>query len=347
MTTRAKHPADTRESTVSIRVVRGLVDAAELHGVPRAQFLHWAQLCPAQLADAHARITHAEVYRLCELALEVTADPALGLHLGEKLTGLALNPVCDLIAHSATLRDGLDALSRFHPLLSDHTSVQVCEHDQRVTVYCSPFASGSPRIQSMASEMIVAGLFRLIRSFNAYARLERASFEYAAPSYHAEYERVFQRSACFEQRFTGIVFDRALMDSVSPHRDQDMHDALRAIAERHMSRTQGASVALRVREVLLQQQSGPRTDMSSVARALGLSVRSLRRRLAAEGKSYNAVANDALVMVAKRFLVDEQRTIQETAYEMGFSHCGAFHRAFKTWTGTTPRAFLSTRSGWS
>jgi AraC-like DNA-binding protein len=131
------------------------------------------------------------------------------------------------------------------------------------------------------------------------------------------------------------------MDTVSPYQDDDTHEALRTIAERHMSSSHKASVALRVREHLLQQRSGHRTEMSIVARALGLSVRSLRRRLADEGKSYSAVATDAFVMVAKHFLVDGQRSIQETAYEMGFSHCGAFHRAFKTWTGTTPRAFLN------
>lgn len=307
--------------------------------MPRAQLLQWAQLCPERLAYADARVTQTEAYRICELAVDMTADPALGLHLGETLIGCALNPVADLIAHSATLREGFDALSRFHPMLSDHPSFEVCEQDDQVTVRCMPFSSASQRVQRLASEILVAGLFRLIRSFDIDARLERASFRYAAPSYSVEYARAFQHVACFEQPFTGIVFDRALMDSVSPLKDQDVHDGLRAVAERHLLRTQRATIALRVRELLLQQRAGIRPDMSTVARALGLSARSLRRRLAAEGISYSAVANDALVMVAKHFLVDEQRSIQETAYEMGFSDRGAFHRAFKTWTGTTPRAF--------
>jgi len=85
--------------------------------------------------------------------------------------------------------------------------------------------------------------------------------------------------------------------------------------------------------------------MRTVARALGLSVRSLRRRLVAEGVSYTSVANDALAMVAKHYLVDEQYSIQQTAHEMGFSDPRAFHRAFKSWTGMTPDAFRNSRSG--
>jgi len=79
--------------------------------------------------------------------------------------------------------------------------------------------------------------------------------------------------------------------------------------------------------------------MPSVARALDLSVRSLRRRLAAEGHSYDALLHEALAIVAKRLLHDSDRTIREVAYEMGFSEPSTFHRAFKRWTGTTPAAF--------
>ena len=124
-----------------------------------------------------------------------------------------------------------------------------------------------------------------------------------------------------------------------------MYEALRAIAERHMLRTQRASFALRVRELLARQRSTGRVEMTTVARALGLSVRSLRRRLVAEGLSYTDVANDALAMAAKTYLVNEQYSIQETAREMGFSDAKAFHRAFKSWTGMTPDAFRNSRSG--
>lgn len=334
-----------RQSTVSIRVVRGLVDALEQRGVPRAVFLHSAKLCPEQLASVEARVTRAEVFRLCELGIDLTGDPALGLHWAEKPSGSVFNPLSDLIAHSATLRHGLDALCRFHPLLSDETSFVLSEDADHVTLRCLHLNAPPPRIQRFVSEMRLVGLLRLLRSFNIEARLEWASFEYAAPSYRDEYTRVFEGVERFEQPLTGIVFDRALMATASPHEDQEMYDGLRAIAERQMSQMQQASFALRVRELLLQQRCAAQMDMTSVARSLGLSVRSLRRRLVAEGVSYASVANDALAMVAKQCLVDERCSIQETAYEMGFSDPSAFHRAFKSWTGTTPDAFRNSRLG--
>ena len=82
--------------------------------------------------------------------------------------------------------------------------------------------------------------------------------------------------------------------------------------------------------------------MPSVARALGVSARSLRRRLSEEGTLYNAVVDEALSALAIWLLVDEQRTIQEVSHELAFSDASTFCRAFKRWTGTTPKQFLAT-----
>jgi hypothetical protein len=61
-----------------------------------------------------------------------------------------------------------------------------------------------------------------------------------------EETRLFEGAESFEQPLTGIVFDRALMDAASPYKDEAMYEALRALAERHMLRTERASFALRV-----------------------------------------------------------------------------------------------------
>jgi AraC-like DNA-binding protein len=326
-----------RESMLSVRVVRGIAEAVEQAGVSRARLFAAAQFDGALLDCPEVSVPRAEVYRICELAIELTRDPALGLHWGERLSASTFNPLSHLIAHSETLRQGFESLFKFHRLLSDQPSFHLSEHDDQVTLrYYSLAAEGSV-IQRFSSEMLVTGVFRMIRTFSPQARLQRVNFEYPAPEYQAEYTRVFERAVHFDQPFTGVVFDRALMDSVSPYRDGDVCDALRAIAERRiLGVTQRAPFSLRVRERLVQQGPARRTDMNAVARSLGLSARSLRRRLAAEGKSYNAVVNEALAIIAKHFLRTKQLTIQEAAYEMGFADTSTFHRAFKRWTGMTP-----------
>jgi AraC-like DNA-binding protein len=129
------------------------------------------------------------------------------------------------------------------------------------------------------------------------------------------------------------------MNVASLHKDEDVHEALRAIAERRILRlTEHTPFTLRVRDLLVEQ--GPtHPDMDRIARALGLSKRSLRRRLVSEGSSYKAIVKEALAIVAKRYLREKRLTIQETAYEMGFADSSTFHRAFKRWTGNTPGSY--------
>lgn len=332
----------SRESTVSIRVVKALVDVVEQAGVPAATFLAQAGFGPEQLQAPDARISRSKIYPLCELAMELTGDSALGLHWAETIGEGAFVPISHLIAHSATLRQGFEALAQFNRLLSDQASYQFVELEDTVTVRGMHLPGASLPVQRFCSEMMVTGFFRLLRNASLHARPSRVCFEYPAPPSQAEYLRVFGDTVCFDQPFTGIVFDRALMDMPALHKDVDVHDALQALAERRLMRiTQRTPYALRVRELLMQQTCPLRVDMGTIARLLGLSVRSLRRRLAEEGKPYNEVAEEALALVAQHFLRDQQRSIQETAYEMGFSDTSTFHRAFKRWTGTTPNASRS------
>jgi len=334
---------DAREASMSLRVVRGLVEALEQVGVSRDKLLQTAELDPIELDDEDASVPRSVVYGLCERALDLTGDPAFGLHWCERLSGTAFNPVSHLAAHAATLRQGFESLHRFHRLLNDQPSFRLSERDDKVTVHCFNLSDASLRMQRVSAEMLVLGIVRLIRSFCPQARINDVSFAYPTPEYHGEYTRVLELVPRFAQPHTLIVFDRALMNVTSLHKDEDVHEALRVIAERRILRlTEHSPFTLRVRDLLVEH--GPtQADMDRIARALGLSKRSLRRRLVSEGSSYKAIVKEALAIVAKRYLREKRLTIQETAYEMGFADSSTFHRAFKRWTGNTPGSYQDKR----
>src|SRR5262249_24082520 len=153
------------------------------------------------------------------------------------------------------------------------------------------------------AELTSGGLVRVILGFNPHARVDRVCFKYAAPDYHAEYARVFGTAVCFEQPFAHIEFERRLLDAAAPDRDPEVSEAMSALAERRVRyATHGRSCALRMHDFLVQHDSARRVAMKTVAHALGLSVRSLRRRLTREGRSFESVREEALAFLAKRLL---------------------------------------------
>ena len=82
-----------------------------------------------------------------------------------------------------------------------------------------------------------------------------------------------------------------------------------------------------------------RPGMDSIAQNLGMSARSLRRRLSEEGTEWSVLLERARAESAKRLLASQQCSVQEAAYELGFATPAAFARAFKRWTGVSPRAY--------
>ena len=76
-----------------------------------------------------------------------------------------------------------------------------------------------------------------------------------------------------------------------------------------------------------------------VARRLATTPRTLQRRLARAGTSFDALCDDARKQAARTYLADTTLTIAEVTYLLGYSEPSAFHRAFRRWHGTTPQAF--------
>jgi AraC-like DNA-binding protein len=98
-------------------------------------------------------------------------------------------------------------------------------------------------------------------------------------------------------------------------------------------------VVLDVRRALASRVGGSDTRIQTVARTLATSARSLQRRLAAAGVSYQQLLDLARKAAAERYLTDAPLSIGEVAYLLGYSEPAAFTRAFRRWNDETPQAF--------
>lgn len=331
-------PAQQAQNLVSMRAVRPLVHAVAAVGIGRAAFLRAARLDPSWEQAPDARLPRAKLFELFELAIAVTGDPAFGLHSVEALRSEAVSPLGALVVHASTLREALRSLQEFRRLFANEASFHIHERSGKVFVRCHRTEGASAVALRYMSEVALGGFYLLLRRLAV--PVDFVAFTYPAPEYVVEYKRVFERRARFGQVFTGLCFDAAWLDVCSPHQDSALHDALTDHARRQIRQlTERRPWAERVRDLLVWQRQPRLMTMATSARKLGVSVRSLRRHLAREGQPYPTLMSEAMALIAKNCLLDQGRTIMETAHELGFADNTAFHRAFKRWTGLTPTEF--------
>jgi AraC-like DNA-binding protein len=322
---------------VSGIMVRVLVDTVERAGVARGDLLGSAAIDPARLAAADARFEWNEFARLQVRAMDLTRDEALGLHIVERTHDGAFDLISHLVVHAPTLREALALCLQFQPLMVDDALMTMTETGTTATLQCHVTPT-QPRADRMFAEFALAGLTRMVGVFGgAGAAPLAASFQHASPAHRREYTRIFGDNVKFEQPGTTLRFDRAVLDRAQLHQHPELYGVLRSQAQRARDRVATAVGPVeQLRRYLLARPPGSIPDLATAARDLGVSSRSLGRSLAEAGTSYRAVARSILEESACLLLRDPKQTIQQTARALGFASVGAFHRAFKRWTGLTP-----------
>jgi AraC-like DNA-binding protein len=321
-------------------MVRALIEVVERAGVPRLEFLKAVGLSEERLSNGDERCSLQEFDVIQRAALDMTEDETLGFRLAEHASQAAFAVVGNLVSLAPTLRDALELVSQFGGLLfgETHERIEECIDLARIR---HDFPRSSPRVDRMHTEFSVTGLYRMVATFaGPGARISGAYFEHAAPAHHAEYRRIFEGAERFNQSFTGIEFPRKLLDVRQLHHDPRLFALLHAEARRSIDTVERRPTHTeRLKRYLSSRPACRIPNMVVVARELGMSVRSLRRRLAEEGVSYRALVQATLEEAAIQALQTPGRSVQEAAVATGFSDSTAFHRAFKQWTGVTPTQF--------
>src|SRR5262249_21828347 len=110
-----------------------------------------------------------------------------------------------------------------------------------------------------------------------------------------------------------------------------------------MHRLENAGVSNRVRRALLDTLPDGAATKPTIARRLGMSPRTLQRHLAGEGTTFKDLVADARMQLARNYLAQRRVPVTEIAFVLGFADVSAFSRAFKRWTGQSPRAYAQKR----
>ena len=171
----------------------------------------------------------------------------------------------------------------------------------------------------------------------------RAEFDYDRERLRQRYETFFGCEVRFGCAETRLVFAREPLETPVPGASAEAYDHCAAYVERVLARTPERALTTHVRRAIASELSHGTLDQTSIARSLGMSSRSLQRKLTAAGVSYRALENEHRRLVAERLLSTTEQGVSEVAAASGYSDAQSFLRAFRRWTGSTPAEFRRAR----
>jgi len=282
--------------------------------------------------DPDARIPCAAVGSVFGVAQQRRPLKNLGLRLAQE-TPLGAYPLIDyLIVTSSTVGEGLRRYARYSLLTGAPVHIDIREDERPIRVLIDFPSGGSEYTISLS-------LLHLRREAAGTLRAEYVSFAHE-PDDRAALEEAFGCPVHVNARWSGFALSREAWLLPMRRRDPVLQGVLERYAADVVAKIPaGDDVVTHLRRVLAQRVAGGETRVSAAARDLGTSVRTLQRRLATTGVSYQELLDQGRCEAAERHLADATLSIAEVAWLIGYSEPSAFHRAFKRWRGLSPQAF--------
>lgn len=330
----------TLQATVSMGWVGTVLAAAERQGVARGALLAQAGIAPEELAAERWPIDH--ITRLWRAAVHCTQDAGFGLKAGAGVGPASFNVVSYLLQSAPTLRAALALVQKYQRLISDGGRFQTITGPEACWVVYHP-RQGALAFSPHQIEAVLAAVVVFARWVTGSAlRPQRVQLSQARIGPLAGYREVFQCPVDFEQAFSGVLLANAQLDAPLPQANAQLaqaHHQQAAARLAALSRQDGLEQTLRV--WIASQLQGQAPARAQAARALGLSERTLARRMRAEGLSYSALLDGVRRDAALQAVAQTTRALSDIALALGYAEPSVFTRAFRRWTGATPGQWRS------
>ena len=308
-------------------------------GVPKGELLREAGITEAQLTDPDGRIPLAAIARLWRATTSRLPDPLLGLRLGADARVRDLGLVGYTMAYSRNVESALRRLSRYSRIVSDALVLHIDAGREASWVRID--VQPALRAYRPAADARLAAALAMCREITGKSIAPLSvQFPYRKPPDTGPYEEFFRAPVEFGALATAFLLRaedlaRPVLagdESLTGYLEQLAADVLTTLGNERTARDT-------VRRVLSSELSEGVPDLDAVARSLGMSARTLQRRLRAEGTSFAAVLSDLRHELAQPLLRDGGLAVSEVAFLMGYEDTRSFQRSFHRRTGLSPRAY--------
>lgn len=314
----------------------GLIGVAVSKGAPRAQMLEALGIDEAALKNQEARVPIDNVFAAWEVAMRSCRDDGLPVEVG-RLGSIAAFGLFGYVLYTRpTLAGSLDALARYHDLVNDSGRWSIKSDAAESTI--TWLREGDRRLgMRVANEQVLSSFATLaVQHLTEKLEILRVSFRHGKPRSDQAHAKHFGVAPIWGAETDAVVLPRDAL-SMKPIGANDVVSAYFASqADQALERlAKAGSWTAQVARVISASLGSGIPTLDRVAKSLGTTERTARRRLSAEGHTFDALVTSVQKEQAIQLLSGET-PLRDIAFALGFSDATAFSRAYKRWTGRSP-----------
>lgn len=337
---------------VSMRHLQRMAASGEAIGLGMNALLANVGLNREQLANVDGTVPLSVIETVLSGLQRQYGEPPLGLYGANEIQPNTLGALGHILQACSTFGDVIDVAVRFNGMLSNVGHVSVAHAPGQVALQWDCLA-GSAMFRRHASEYVIgtiAVLTRLLAQGAVACRPAAVHFSHARPSHADRVRAYFDFFGCpvhFDQAVSKIIYPASILQARLPYGDAVLKSLLEQHAQQLMAqRSLGASLQDDVRRLVTAMVLQGSSSKEAVAEQLGVSPRSLHRRLQEAGTSYREIVDTVRVEQARaHLLADASTSISAIAETLGFSSRQAFMRWFRLQTGVTPSQYRHESKG--
>ena len=325
---------------VAARKVLAVLAVAERAGLSRDQALKRAGLRPEDVADPDGRVPQDAWRDVWRFVVEATGDPDVGLAAAAEVDRGYFGVIDYAARSAATVREAVPLAARYFRLANTFGRLELTPLGDGLRVSRHVLGDEGMELPRQAAEFALATMVRVFRLAATPFALSAVRFRHPAPANDSRHRSFFGCLIHFGAPEDAVDLDATALST--PMRAPDPR--LRALVESHATHLlanledEGEDLVTAVRHQLARRLSHGPLTLARCAQNLGLSERTLQRRLGEQNTSFRAIL-DALRSELGRRWIAGGLPPGEVAFLLGYSEVSAFYHAFQGWTGAAPVAW--------
>lgn len=318
-----------------------LKEALQGCGIDFEALARRAGLDPGLLAKPNARYPAARVQRLWELAADASGDPLFGFRVGALTRPGVFHALGLGIVASDSVLDALHRIERYSSIVSTNGRLRLRQWDGIVSLETrASELTVMPTIHCVDA-MVVAICRMLEHCAGPSAIPSQVVFMRARVAPPEAYRELLKCPVSFDGEHIALHFDAAGAARPVLSGNTELAAEADRLAERYVAELAQDPTIARVRSLLLRAIPAGRFQQQDIARTLNQSSSTLQRRLRRAGTRYQDLLDATRRDLAFEYLERGRHNVADVAFLLGFTDQANFTRAFRRWTGETPRAFQS------